>query len=577
MMKNTLKKLIDETTHHHTVEWVSDENPDEVNVQDPTGENGPIIPDEEIEETVAVESFLSELLTTNLENTNVQFRPDTDLGHICQAISSNLSLTLPAGLSEEEQHSTMVEHIDHFLTSEDGIRYFNDIKQYSEIFSEKINDAFDTLKHKVAPEIETLADRVINRANDLYKQTTSLSGINESEYVEPVFTMVNLHQYKTEEAISCAKELVSKYMKNKVDSINANSLRYIVNAIPKLQEVRVDEDDLRRWSNFIVEKVTNSTEPNDKLALDVYNTIVTAFREYEYTKLNELIYNSEMKYGKFNETAIRNASAFLSLKSIYNLLDAVVDLVDDKELEKFKSNMQALEDFRKTAIVLLALASEKYADSVVIGEHMLNYHEFKKLEAQGGTTSDIANHIRLFHNNNEQDMLYSQVMHSEIPANGITVETIMSTIDNTRDKLNKLNNSANTQLQSIANNATKMAVESVLRDYVSDIENNHPEMISGTTPHQFGINTRKLIPTITYNLVRFEKDNIIDALYEFYLKVWYKDSLVSNIYYRLGAAIVDSINSEDTIDNETMKQAHFTVMSDILSEYITKTMIIPSM
>ena len=174
-------------------------------------------------------------------------------------------------------------------------------------------------------------------------------------------------------------------------------------------------------------------------------------------------------------------------------------------------------------------------------------------------------------------MLYSQVMHSDIPVTGITVDAIMSVVDTTREQLNKLNHTNSTQLQSIANNATKMAFEGVLRDYISDIENNHPEMISDITPHQFGINNRKLIPTITYNLVRFEKDNIVDALYEFYLKVWYKDSLVSNIYYRLGAAIVDNINSNDSIDNETMKQAHFTVMSDILSEYITKTMIIPTM
>lgn len=574
MMKNTLKKLIDETTHHHTVEWVSDENPRETTIVDPV--NGTIVEDN-VDKEVAVESFLSELATTNMENVNVQFRTDTDLGHICQAISSNLSLTLPHGLSEEEQHSTMIEHIDHYLTSEEGIRYFNDIKQYSEIFSEKINDAFTTLKTKVAPEIDTLATRVLDRANDFYKQATSLNGINESAYVEPIFTMVDLDRFKTEEAISYAKELVSKYMSTNIASINSSSLRYIVNAIPKLQEINVSEDELQKWTSFIVEKITKKEEDNPKLALDIYNTIITVFKKSEYTKLNELIFNAEMKYGKFNESAIRNASAFIALKPIYDYLNMVVDLVDDSDLAKFKSNISILEDFRKTSIVLLALASEKYKDSVVIGKNMLNYHEFQKLQEQGITTADIANHIRLFHNDNEQDMIYSQVMHTEIPANGISGNTILTAVDNTRSKLTELNNTASSQLQSIANNATKMAFEGVLRDYISDIENNHPELIDGITPHQFGINNRKLIPTVTYNLVRFEKDNIVDALYEFYLKVWYKDSLVSNIYYRLGAAIVDNINNSDSIDNETMKYAHFTVMSDILSEYITSTMIVPSM
>ena len=93
--------------------------------------------------------------------------------------------------------------------------------------------------------------------------------------------------------------------------------------------------------------------------------------------------------------------------------------------------------------------------------------------------------------------------------------------------------------------------------------------------HRFGIECRRMIPQLASNIVRFESDNITDAVYEFYLRTWYSDSLVSNIYYKLGAVLIDDINTTSKLSEDTIEFAHFTVMSDILSEYITKTMIEP--
>lgn len=566
MMKNTLKKLIDETTKHHTVEWASDDNLEEQMEEQNIVE---VIP--------AEESFLHELKETNIENINVQFREDTDLGHICQAISSNLSLTLPAGITYEEMTPLMVENIDKYLTSENGSRYLEDIKRYSALFSEKITDAFNILKTQVAPEIDNLANQIELRAADFYKLATTQNNLNGVDtYSEPEFTVVNLNNFRSEEAIVCGNELVSKYMNNKVDTINGTTLRYIVDNFKNFNQLNVSNDDIERWSSFVLEKL-NKEDASDTFKKEITSIISTSFNLYEFNKLKDLIINKDIRSGKFNESAIRNASSFVALSPVFEYLDNAVDLIDDNELAKFKENMNTINDLKKVAIVLLALSSEKFGECVAIGPKMLNLSGLTKFQETGGTKEDISNHIRLYHNTNKDDILYDQVMHNEMPATGISVETLVSNMDYTRDKMSTLNKKAETQLRTVANDCVKKAFDSVLRDYIFDIENNHPEMISGITPHQFGINARKLIPTITYNLVRFEKDNITDAIYEFYLKLWYKDSLVSNIYYRLGAVLIDTINNdEEDTNEEAMENAHFTVMSDILSDFITKTMIVPS-
>ena len=561
MLKDTLQKLIDETTHHHTVEWVSDENPEETN---------------ELQE-LGVESFLEELKETHIENINVQFREDTDLGHICQALSSNLSLTMPAGLSEEELTPLMVDNIDKYLASEDGARYLEEIKQYSGILSSQINDAFNILKTQVAPEIDNLANQIELRAADYYKLATTNNNFNDVDtYSEPEFTVVNLDTFRSEEAINCGNELVSKYMNNKVDTINGTTLRYMVDNFKKFNHINITDDDIDRWTSFVLEKL-NKEDASDTFKKEVNSIIKTAFNLYEFNKLKDTIINKDMRSGKFNEDAIKNASAFITLSPLFNQLDNAVDFIDDTNLIKFKENIDILNDLKKVSIVLLALASERYNDCVAIGSKMLNLSGFTKFQENGGTKEDISNYIRLHHNHNQEDVLYSQVMHNDLPATGISVETLVSNLDYTREKITTLNKGVESQLQTVANDCVKKAFDSVLRDYIADVENNHPEMISSMTPHQFGINARKLVPTITYNLVRFEKDNIVDGIYEFYLKLWYKDSLVSNIYYRLGAVLVDTINNtEEEINEEAMESAHFTVMSDILSDFITNTMIVPS-
>lgn len=520
------------------------------------------------------ESFLSELYSTQLENTNVQFRTDTDLGHICQAISSAISLSTPYMVGEEELTTTMIQNMDKFLDSDQGSRYLEEIQEYSKLFSEKLNDAFSELRDKVAPEVDELVQRINNRSNEYTERAVSLSEVNGVlTPTEPNFTYVDLNQYKTDETLYYANELVKKYLKGNVTSINMLNLRYIADHLKNINTVNVSDSCLSDWAKDIAVFLTHDEEPSEKIVSGVKDAIKLAFNSNYFNNAKSTIFNKELNTGKINENIIKHANGFIKLNSIFKRLDLVADIRNEEDMKAFKENIETLTDFYKINIVLLGLASEKYQDSLIIGDNVINKNKFDEFTTQGGTSQDIANHLRYNYNHNKEDALYSSVGHDTIPSSGILMNTVLENKLFINEKLESLTTKLNLELKSITNSCIKRAYVDVLREYVEDIERHHPEMV--VDAHRFGIECRKMIPQLASNIVRFESDNITDAVYEFYLRTWYSDSLVSNIYYKLGAVLIDDINTTSKLSEDTIEFAHFTVMSDILSEYITKTMIEP--
>lgn len=528
----------------------------------------------------ANESFLAELGSTYFENTNVQFRANTDLGHINDALISNLSVNMPSGLDEDEQTQVMVESIDTFLQSEEGMVHFENIKNYSEQFSSIINSSFDTLKNEVTPFVQELTNKIEEKKNELIEKTTHMVELNGSLInKDHNFTIVDLEKFRSEAFIANAKELVAKYYNNKISSVTVTTLKYLSDAISSVDNIKLEKEELDGYANTIAETINNdpSVEVSDQLKAAIISTITPVFNTYEFNSLKSLIINDDLRAGKINESAIRNAYSFSKLGAIYNRLEDIVDIDNEKVLTIFKSNVEKAIDLYKLSTVLLILANEKYEECAVIGENMLNQTGVTKVLQNGGTLEDIHQHIRLYYNNDKSDIIYNEVTHMELPVNGIKADSIIRDMDECRAKYSKLEEQIKAQYKSIVNTATKNAYETVLRDYIHKLEKDTTETtINGIPTRQFCVNARMLVDELSYSLVRFDTSNITDSVYDFYLKTWYKDNLVSNIYYRLGAELITSINKSEDINEDTIKYAHFTVMSDILSEYITKTMIIPS-
>ena len=515
--------------------------------------------------TMGCEALLSELATTAFENTDVKFRTDTDLGHINEALVSNLSLQFPVNIDEQEQTSRLVSNINNYLQSEDGNRYFQDIQKYSEQFSSKLNSAFYTLKTKIAPEVEDLTNKILKETSNTLSRATQV-GFNEDGEVikqEPKFTYIDINNFRTESSIDNAKELTSKYLDNQVKSIEVITLRYILNKFPEFKEVDVNLDTLQDYAKLVADDLKENGSSDAKFLLSVLNIITSVFKKSEYDSIKTSIFNDGIYEGKIDEYAIRNAYSFSFMRNVYATLDKYVDLPNQEDLKSYKSNLQLVDDLYKASTVLLYLASEKLANSLVIGANMINKSGLVEFSRQGGTIEDISNYLRCYHNTNKEDIFYNRVAHGALPIYGISVKDVLVGKDMANEKLE---NEYKKQYQSIISTATKQAFTSVLNNYVNELH------LDRDTTALY----RDHISNLSDTLVRYKAVNVMDAIYDFFMRAQYNDSLVSNIYYKLGASLVSDITNNEQVSTDTVEYAHFSVMCDILSEYIAKTMIVPT-
>lgn len=245
--------------------------------------------------------------------------------------------------------------------------------------------------------------------------------------------------------------------------------------------------------------------------------------------------------------------------------------LSDQTKEQLNKNFEVLSEINKCCAIVLVLADKKYEDTLVIGADLINKKEFNKFQELGGTLEDIQDFLRLYHNQNKDDILYHQAGHLGISVNGIKMDTIYLKMQNTKTKLLESQNIIKTKLVSLKNNSIRNAFESVTKEYINDIVTNTPQMITtDETPIQFRHRATEYAKNALQNLVRTDTSNVQDALYSFILNTWYKDNLVSTIYYRLGAELISNLETSGTFDDNTARYVDAAVMSEIICSYISK-------
>lgn len=527
------------------------------------------------------ESLLTEITTASLENTQVQFRSDTDLGHIAQSIRDHVSFKIPSGLSEEERTAAILNEINEYLESPEGAPNLEALMSYSSQLSDTINTAFDTLKLKVSPEVDVLASRINIKADEYIQKATAMSNINGSLTIaEPTFIYIDFASLDMNQISQYAQDLLNKFaVDTSIKELNMITLRYMLNKIVPVKNIPLSPGVLEEYANKIYDALYKkenelSTDRDLTVLENIKTSILPVFEAADFNKLKFQIFNQKLLTGKANEDSLLNAIAFTKFYKHYEVLDSIVDISDETVLHQFKSNIEAITNLYKLAYTSIALSGEQFKNTVVIGNRSLNQTKFAEFQAQGGTINDVFNYIRLYCNHNKEDILYPFVGHADISNVGVTGQSILEVINTTNTNLETLQSQITSQLKSIVSNSTKRAFEDTMKEYLRDIEANNSEFIDGD-PHVFCDRAHKLIPVVATDLVRYEYTNIYDAVYSFYLKVWYPHSLVSNVYHKLGAGLINELSKSDTVDVNTINYAHFSVMTDILTEYITKTMVVP--
>ena len=504
-------------------------------------------------------------------NTGVRFRQDTDLGYLAKRIEERVILDIPAGITKEELYQLVVNNLQKYLSETDeGRADLDKIRDYGLKMADMFSEAFNTLKGRVSDEVSSLSGKIIDLADSYTKNRLGFVGTEGIlNPTIPSFITLSIDTLPIEEAL---KGLMSKYNVN-VDTFSATTCKYFLDKITTIAPI-----DLGESSSIINEQMSSTIAGlNEDQKKDCMRIFRAALNESVFRELRGFLFGHGAYSGKINETLLTSCLGFCYNYPIFKQALAKTNFqMADETRQLFDANVAILDDMHTICSCYLELGRQKFKDKLVIGHTLLNGDVLENFQKSGGTFEDIATHLRLHYNSNESDVLYHFTAHQPMPMNGISIQEILVAKPDNIKKMDNLQNEVKMQMMSVKQTCTREAFSTVLKQYLVELKKS-PEMLpSNEDGERFLQKAVENVSHVSSTLHRNNQMNVEDAVYHFYLNTWMKDSLVSTIYYRMGAEVITQLNHTEQANEALLNQIHVSVMSDILTSYISKVFLMRS-
>lgn len=505
-------------------------------------------------------------------NTGVRFRQDTDLGYLSKRIEERVILDIPAGITKNELYQLVVNNLQKYLTETDeGRADLEKIRDYGLKMAEMFSEAFNTLKGRVSDEVSSLSEKIIGLADDYAKSRLGFVGTEGIlNPTIPSFVTLSIETLPVEEAL---KVLINKYQVN-VETFNSTTCKYFIDKLPTIAVP--DLGEAQSTMNQQMESIIASLNENQKK--DCMRIFHATMNESVFRELRGFLFGHGAYAGKINETLLTACLGFCYNYPIFKQALAKTNFqLADETRQAFEANVALLDDMYTICSCFLELGRQKFKDKLVIGHTLLNGDVLENFQKSGGTFEDIATHLRLHYNSNESDVLYHFTTHQPMPMNGISIQEILVAKPDNIKKMDNLQNEVKMQMMSVKQTCTREAFSTVLKQYLVELKKS-PEMLpSNEDCDRFLQNAVENVNHVSSTLHRNNQMNVEDAVYHFYLNTWMKDSLVSTIYYRMGAEVISQLNYTEQANDILLNQIHVSVMSDILTSYISKVFLMRSL
>ena len=503
------------------------------------------------------------LIDSDFSNLNISYKENTDLGIITDEILKHVFTGKSSSLESLYDDDTLAS-IESYFTTEKGKEDLSYVRDLGTKLADTYQYNLDILKEEVAPEVDRLVE-LINNTTKMYMDD-ALGFENLDKNPTPVLKkfsyidfsnlpdQLNYPEYRY--------QITRKYIENNKDfKIDKYNIRYIFDQINNYNDIKLSDE----VKNNILELYSFNNE-NKELASNHIEDLFSANKIYNY---KSSLYYTGLSDRKLNGTVINNAREFISIYPTLNALSNYVELSSDS-MNLFRENMDTLEDLYKLSCIILDLSKDQYKDSLIIDSTMINSEMLEEFQLTGGSVTDIHNYLRLHHNDNKDDILYLYTVHEDVPSVGIKMNNVLFNIPSDREHLDELQTKVKDKLEEVKNTSTKLAFENVLKSYIQDIEDNHPEMILNKNPNYFHTQALALINTATRELMTNKYSNVYDNVYTFYLNLKYPNTLVSTIHEKMSSLLIQKNSLED---NPNTNEVMFEVMTDIISSFVGKTML----
>ena len=504
-------------------------------------------------------------------NTNVQLRQDTDLGHLVRRIEEKVLFEIPANLTESEVASVVSDKLIAYLQSADGRMDHERILDSGLKLAEVFRTSFEILKGQVADEVSALTEQVLATAESLATKRSGFYNLDGEMSPTPgTFIVLGI-----EDLSGGYREALGAFMKKyslNMSAVNQSNFRFMLSRMETTEDSGITEESRERIVAKFKERL-NSLDIADKDdMLQFFRVLVT---DVPMANLERQLFGGGIYEQKIVERDIlaclgylRSFATFKKILNGYNF-----DVLAETE-KFFYDRLAILDEYQLLAACLIELTRKKYKDVLVIGRNILNGDEFDQFQKRGGTLEDISTYIRLHHNNNKEDIFYNRVGRTEFPSMGIPTRNVLVAMPDDRTKLQAYKDEVVSQLLSIKQSATRDALSIVLKNYIQERQKNPEGLPQNMDPARFFVVATESMNAAIASLVRNDQTNVEDVLYTFYLNTDQKDTLVSSIYYRMGAEAIQTLSANEASGDDIVGKIHATVMSDIVSSYLIKTFVV---
>lgn len=519
-----------------------------------------------------MKSFIEDVKSFRWISGPFQIRQDTDLGHMVRRVEENIALDIPSGLSDNELTALVVDKLDKFLTeTESGQRELVHMQDYGLTVATSFQNAFETLKGQVADEIHHLSEKVFSYADNLVSKRLGFTQL-DGELMPTHGTYV---LFKCDELASEIehelKAFTDKY-ELRLDRINIMNIKFMIDKMVVTEFPTLSEESVKRITNSFMEKLPQNTIQEH---LDIYKRMISGLMsESVFSELKRSLFSRGIYSGQLNEESILSALGFVKMfPTFFKIAKSMNFEVLDEAQVQMEYILNKMQDMFLICVCVLELTRNKYQDKLIIGKNLLNAEELEKFQQNGGTLEDITTHIRLHYNSNEKDILYDKTAHGAILSGGISTKDLLIALPEDRQKLDKYKNEVKLKLMVVKQTCTHEALSVTLKDYIRDKMTSVGELPDNCDAKKFEAIAMANAKAACTSLIGNSQSNVEDALYVFYLNTWFKESLVSTIYYKMGAEVVATLTANETTTDDIMSQIQATVMADIIGSYIAKVFV----
>lgn len=502
-------------------------------------------------------------LNSSIPVTNIRFKATTELGIFVQNLVEKTLMMMATSL-DGNTTEILKEQIVYLLESEQGADMLNNLDKMTMMIAQNLSGAFDELKNGVAPEVDSLQQEITKLAQEYITAGTGIDALTES--LKKPNDSFRLIDWNITEIAGPVGEIVGILNKksNLAGEVSTINVNYIFRKMGVVEDIAIPEEARAKLIGELETKL--GTEVSVERATLVLNLLTSSSAYTSYVT------------NRFASTPLSSLSAccvvnaYDSLKEIYPFVEALKSInpsLIDSDKTKWENNINCLIYLCYGMIYLLHTARLKKMNEVLILDaDTLNKDQLSVYESKGGTTTDIANFLRVYYNSNANDIVNAAKTAVPVPPTGVKTTEVLNAKAKVNDVIARAELSIKGTLLVIKESAFKNAYAFVMKNYVKEYVNTLTE-VGNKQELQNAFFAQVMA---TQHLVAKKDTAVEDAVYEFFFRTKYKGTTAEIVYRKLGMEYVRTVSEKGHINDEDINMADAFVMCDIAVEFMTSMM-----